>query len=259
MTDGPIIFSAPMVRALTAGTKTQTRRILKPQPFIDTMGNFCVPGKGGKHWNYGQHIDGRPCVRNFAAEGVRYKIGDRLWVRETCRAEELSRPPTERAATRKERQLYSRTKIIDLDELDGTDGVRYLADDHWRKIDNTPEAGEAWGEMFYYRGRGTGILGNTVPPIHMPRWASRLTLTATDVRVQRLQDISEDDAMAEGVTEYPSGWWSAQEGDAAPTPKVAYALLWNHINGPGAWDANPWVVAVTFTVADRNIDEVGNA
>ncbi len=92
-------------------------------------------------------------------------------------------------------------------------------------------------------------------PIHMPRWASRLTLVVTDVRVERLQDISEDDARAEGVAKsHPGGWWSGADYQAAPTAKAAFALLWNSIHGPDAWSENPWVCALSFSVARQNID-----
>ena len=94
----------------------------------------------------------------------------------------------------------------------------------------------------------------------MPRGASRLTLIVTEVRVERLQDCSRDDAIAEGIHRVGGGvlrWenWSGAEGQSATSPQAAYALLWNSINGPGAWDANPWVVAITFSVEKRNIDQ----
>jgi hypothetical protein len=102
------------------------------------------------------------------------------------------------------------------------------------------------------------------PSIHMPRWASRLTLTVTEVRVQRLQEISEEDAVAEGVETLP-GYWvrerahlGEESGDWIPDqpPVPAFRDLWNSLHGPDAWDANPWVVAVTFTVDHRNIDSL---
>jgi hypothetical protein len=94
------------------------------------------------------------------------------------------------------------------------------------------------------------------PSIHMPRWASRITLTVTDVRVQRLQDISEDDAKAEGVRpafSYPG--WDA----VSSVPKYRWGLheIWNSLHGPDAWDANPWVWVKTFTVQHGNIDSIG--
>lgn len=91
-------------------------------------------------------------------------------------------------------------------------------------------------------------------PIFMPRWASRLTLTVTDVRVQRLREISEADARAEGVspiTEPNDLKWEHYAPHGA-----AFVILWNSINGPGAWDANPWVAAYTFTVQRGNIDQL---
>ena len=90
------------------------------------------------------------------------------------------------------------------------------------------------------------------PSIHMPRWASRITLRITDVRVERLQDISEDDAVAEGVAleRYVPVSDSAgthSSGEAEPTdPVEEYRNLWNHINAPGAWGANPWVWVIEF-------------
>ncbi|MBN9272841.1 MAG: hypothetical protein J0J15_21885, partial [Mesorhizobium sp.] len=100
------------------------------------------------------------------------------------------------------------------------------------------------------------------PSIHLPRWASRLTLTVTDVRVQRLQDISEEDAQAEGciklkVTGRAAEFTGSQYlGLHWPSCRAWYRDLWDSLNvarGFG-WDANPWVVAVTFAVAHRNID-----
>lgn len=86
----------------------------------------------------------------------------------------------------------------------------------------------------------------------MPRWASRLTLTVTHVHIERLQDINEADARAEGVF-VPEAQY-AQQGHRAPV--LAYAGLWEYINGPRSWEADTWVAAYTFTVAEQNIDEV---
>ncbi len=184
MTDRPILFSAPMVRALLDGRKTQTRRILKPQPLM----------------GYAPDVT--------ASKGIRFAKGDRLWVRETWSAE----------------HLWAGTKPRDIP-----------CGPFWFWPDGDPSDGD-WTKP--------------KPGIHMPRWASRLTLTVTDVRVERLQEISEGDAIAEGSRE-PSlvpiigACWSERD---------AYAKLWEYINGPGSWGANPWVVALTFTVEQRNID-----
>jgi hypothetical protein len=144
----------------------------------------------------------------------RVKPGDRLWVRETW----------------KPHSTYAGMKPRDIPKTN----VFFRADDAYAPS-NTP-----W-----------------VPPIHMPRWASRLTLTVTDVRVQKLREITEEDAEAEGVG--ASGWDPGLPEDQRWRHPVCgaaenFAALWNSIHGPGAWDANPAVVALTFTVAKRNID-----
>ncbi|WP_226018465.1 hypothetical protein [Novosphingobium sp. FKTRR1] len=106
------------------------------------------------------------------------------------------------------------------------------------------------------------------PSIHMPRWASRLTLTVTEVRVERLQDISEADAVAEGcVWDSADGfdvWYvpGAQMPRHGATAIECYSLLWNTLHtDPGArWEDNPWVVAISFDVRNGNIDtEASNA
>jgi hypothetical protein len=98
----------------------------------------------------------------------------------------------------------------------------------------------------------------------MPKWASRLTLLVTDVRIERLQDISEADAIAEGIEhskdqpgDVSPGWRNYCDPRwrySLPTPGGSYATLWDSINGPGAWDANPWVVAISFEVKRGNIN-----
>jgi len=174
--DIPILFSAPMVRALLAGTKTQTRRLLKPQPAEDIG-------------------------LTLAENPIRFAAGDRLWVREAWRV------PAQ--------------------------------DDQVKPRDLIPQIAG------YEADCGTGFIsatGRLRPGMFMPRWASRLTLHVTEVRVQRLQDISADDAEAEGVD------------CSGPVAINCYRDLWNQINGAGSWDANPWVVAVSFTVERANID-----
>lgn len=104
------------------------------------------------------------------------------------------------------------------------------------------------------------------PSIHMPRWASRLTLTVTDVRVQRLGEISEADAWAEGCKPGELNDRGEPFPAEEPHPKGGmigwecacdwYADLWDSLHGPDAWDANPWVAALTFRVEHRNIDAV---
>lgn len=111
---------------------------------------------------------------------------------------------------------------------------------HFERNDNFSPGCEV-----FYRADGECLaLQPWRPSIHMPRWASRITLEVTSVRVERLQDISEADALAEGVNAH-------QDHHGRPTtsiysPVQAYRDLWEQINGPGSWDANPWVWAVDF-------------
>ena len=218
MKDLPILFSASMVRALLNGSKTQTRRVMKPQP----TGFVGGPGVQLRNGSPAPLVpideDAGPCGREIRCPYG--QPGDRLWVRETCRADELP---------------------------DGLDGVRYLADRGWRAIENTRQAADDWVKLNHYCGKR----GATVPAIHMPRWASRITLEVTGVRVERLQDISEADAIAEGIERWDGSGnneW-ADYSDPAGLPlsaRESYRTLWEQINGPGSWDANPWVWAVDF-------------
>lgn len=207
MTDRPIIFSAPMVRALLAGQKTQTRRLIR----TDEHGR-CIRGRYAAYMRDGVGLvwrpyggaDEQPMPFDRVCELVGYAPGDRLWVRETF-AHATNFPPA----------------------------VRYYATDDVHE------------------------LRRKRPAIHMPRWASRLTLTVTQVRVQRLHDITEIDSSDEGapccVMDDDGKFYENQGG----TYRCGFVGLWNSINGKrtgAAWDDNPWIVALTFTVEKRNID-----
>ncbi|TWD58146.1 hypothetical protein FB480_101901 [Agrobacterium vitis] len=221
MADRPILFSAPMVRALLEGRKTQTRRALKPQPFIDNMGNFCSTDRFGKVWNWGQEIypPRTPCTRNYIESEVRISIADRLWVKE-------AHAIVPRLAYRM--SIGTGTIAQTEHPSDGYSAALFR-------------------ECFDRSGR---------PPwrssIFMPRWASRLTLIVTDVRVERLQSISEADAVAEGCQPDDE---SLNPNHIGPARSI-YEQLWDDINGPGAWESNPWVAAYTFRVIQSNIDKV---
>lgn len=210
MTDRPIIFSAPMVRALLNGFKTQTRRILKPQPKFGFTPWFETSNGEWMQSGYGE--SGDDLLR------VRFMSGDRLYVRENHAF------------------------------VGGSDPGLLLCQADWQQTaalhgcDNA-ETAPRW-----------------TPSIHMMRHTSRLTLTVTKVRVQRLQDISEDDAVAEGVGCLANGLyhWDRDRAYAEQKgfhrPRGAFDALWTEINGPTAWVDNPWVAALTFTVAKQNID-----
>lgn len=212
MTERPILFSAPMVRALLDGTKTQTRRVVKPQfaadalpcemPATDPIGGWVVPGHSGLWWcdAAANADDARRCPYG--------KPSDRLWVREAW-------------------ARINRTHGI---ERITTGVVEYA-----HRADMAPAM--AADRLFYG--------GMWRPSIHMPRAASRITLEVTGVRVERLQEITRGDAMAEGCP-FPNM-------AAGHDPREWYAKLWNDINGPGSWDANPWVWAITFRRVDSAI------
>lgn len=223
MADRPIIFSGPMVRALLAGTKTQTRRVLSRSW---SVGYGSWLGKSFDEAWSGFRFD--EAVANNEAGDPRlavpwchpndepmsssecgvyrvrppYAVGDRLWVRETWNTESC---------------------------CDGL--VAYRADG-----EAPPHVKCVWR-----------------PPRFMPRWASRLTLVVTDVRVQRLQEITNADAIAEGFRPYAN---SATIDCATPDPRDDFRAVWTSIHGPDAWAENPWVAAITFTVHRCNIDRM---
>ena len=231
MKERPIVFSGPMVNAILDGRKTQTRRVVKPQPpadvapirvemFAPTIIDRWGDEDAGPEIFGAYDIDGEWGVRCPYGQP-----GDRLWVREACKAHELTDKEAEELAE----------NDINYDGYPpyGLDGVQYLADGSFVPIDNTFEDGERWGDLRTYR-NGQGL---TVPPIHMPRWASRITLEITGVRVERLQDISEQDCEREiGATLF------SMTDEAYPH----FRNLWEAINGPGSWAANPWVWVVEF-------------
>lgn len=213
MTDRPILFSAPMIRALRAGTKTQTRRILKPQPAELTEGQ--------------------------APKALRISAGDRLWVRESF----IPDPPSDDPAWDDHTCTYV--------EWSGC-GAR---------VSDVPKAlRDNSACIFAADGNDHDIVWCS--PLFMPRWASRLTLLVDDVKVERLQDITEADAIAEGAP--LTGDYSLVTG--GPMIKVSagvmispgawYRRLWTDINGPASWDANPFVAAYTFRVLRGNIDKL---
>lgn len=212
----PIPFTAPMVRAILEGRKTQTRRIVKVQPpgegytlstLIDTTGPRRNIGK--HHWlkNDGfKVIDGSQPY--FSAP---YAVGDRLWVKESFRT------------------------IHDEDNL--WDCIEY-ADGQKIKPNVPNDVGFKFSFDCDYdnvRWRSSRF---------MPRWASRITLEVTGVRVERLQDISEDDAVAEGGgEECPIGHIPSYRKNPH---KYCFDYVWNSIHGHGSWEKNPWVWVVEF-------------
>ena len=234
MADKPIIFSAPMVRALMDWRKTQTRRVLKVQPPepCEFAGFYSVPLSGAFQCRFQGDT-------TIYTQRLPYAVGDRLWVRE---AHYMTDTGDYEIAVYAE----DANAVQEHFDLINSIAAQHNLADTWKAP--------------HLRLRS---------PIHMPRWASRLTLTVTDVRVQRLQDISEDDAWAEGCRRGDAtdngGYFPADETDPSGIGWRGwdcacdwYADLWNSLHGPGAWDANPWVAAYSFTVQHGNIDTQGD-
>lgn len=141
--------------------------------------------------------------------------------------------------------------------------LRYAPGDRlWvREAWNVPDAyllpqnrSTALGIMIY-QATPWAIPGAWRPSIQMPRWASRLTLLVTDVRVQRVQEITKEDALAEGVHPDEQNW-DPRRVYSLGMPMHLFGMLWENIHGPGAWDRNDWVEATTFTVEKQNIDSL---
>jgi hypothetical protein len=243
----PILFSAPMSRALLDGTKVQTRRMLdafcEDAPVIVCGGSVFALDENEKPYRW-------PRTKS---------VGDLLWVREHWRT------------------------FVSLDDTAPRDlyvpgergvGVMFIADGGGLAI--TRDGGRTMGPR-----EDVSAFGRLRMGMHLPRWASRTTLEVTDVRVERLQDISEADAIGEGMhfqrlaewaaegryvgaghkpvlmaADGPSGIWEAYPGADCGwrTAREAYRQVWTDINGPGSWDANPWVVAISFGVHRDNVD-----
>ena len=195
MKSRPILFSAPMVRAILSSTKTQTRRVsglevlnAEPQRF-EFIG--VTSGPGEPHYAFRDKRSGaQTLVRCRSGQP-----GDQLWVRETW-----------------------------------AEGIHQMADvDHWAYAADHFGVQQRLGERWK-------------PSIHMPRAASRITLEITEFRVERLGDISEADAWAEGIDQAEVLSMGCTYGASV----AAYSALWERINGPGSWDLNPWVWALDF-------------
>jgi hypothetical protein len=239
MVDRPILFSGPMIRALLEGRKTVTRRTLKPQP---------EPWRGIHLEGGCQQSDWRFETGTMTNDGKRHRFG--LWMHSGFHESQfhpLPYAPGDR--------LWVRETCAHWMANDGSRVVAYKAD-------------------FTGDGRPNAIYR---PSIFMPRWASRTTLTVTGVKVERLHDISEEEAMAEGISSdqmivetngnggrHNEVWGERfftglpdQDEENFDSPIDAYARLWNRINGkrPGCrWEDNPWVSAISFTVHHCNID-----
>lgn len=260
----PILFSGAMVRAILDGKKTQTRRILKfPDAIRSIEGGDVLTTLDRMQEGYADgprpvfDFDGEPNA--FSVRNPYGAVGDRLWVRETWASLVFGRD-------------WETGHVEDWApaENPGAGRIVFDADPHgWNDNGNSAaERGFAWR-----------------PSIFMPRWASRLTLEITSVRVERVQDISEEDAVAEGFSATPAEqWWQGYRdmGDdhlihqqsrsaeppewmiepkrmsvfdpCASTAAKEFRITWNHLNAPRGygWDENPWVWVLEFRRVEAN-------
>ncbi|MCW1985552.1 UNVERIFIED_ORG: hypothetical protein M2348_001284 [Sphingomonas sp. R1F5B] len=253
MADRPIAFSAPMVAALLAGTKTQTRRLLRNPEYYGCPTGDCP------------HQTQAECDAAMGALGVAetgYAVGDKLYVREAYY------------------QFGHWERVDGVKTKGGKDKWAFVGTESMVTFDPPADFLKSRSKAFPGAPRWHKRLGR-----FMPRAASRLTLTVTEVRVQRLQDISEADAKAEGIVwVYPTeedyrwarergfptsdmeGIWTVP-GMGGPgkadiwgvTAAQCYRFLWDSLHTePGTrWADSPWIVAVSFTVARGNIDGEG--
>ena len=242
MTDGMIQFSPPMVRALIAGRKTQTRRVLKPttkqvKAWAPNL-SVCRSAQASGGVVQFEHPEGGP----YTCVPLPWRVGDRLWVRELWRTFVSLDDVAPRDLLTSERGAgiayeagggMSRPKLP----------LRVCYTDY--ALDQARAPVGAWGRLR--------------AAMHLPRWGSRITVVVTDVRVQRLQEISEADCDAEGISQSPLGYGIAR---AKIEGKMHYGLsayglyrdLWNSLHGPDAWAKNPFVAAISFRVILANID-----
>lgn len=231
MTDIPIIFSAPMVQALLAGRKTMTRRLAwRPA----RKGEATAEGSRMGYVLDDNGFTGTITKHERPSAWRRVKPGDRLWVRESLK-HVTSDPVTDEPCS-----LHCYMASIP----PGMDCANPYEDNYLFSNDGSP-----------------ALKAHSIPSIHMPRWCSRLTLVVTGIKVERLQDLSHEDAMAEGVQRTvgigcygvigPNGGWLGSTFDSAP---AAFSYLWMSLHGAESWNENPEVVALSFSVVNANID-----
>ena len=222
-----MIFNGEMVRAILDGRKTQTRRIMKVQPSdgfhpthngydLDLNAHWYTPGVVDKN---GYLQPAKKDVFGVADENEGYAcpfgaVGDRIWVREAFQGPLVSEELLE------EYRAYP-------EKFENPEYCEYAADGGPR-----PE----------YCDLDDNLRHGWRPSIHMPRWASRLTLEITSVRVERLRDLSEDDAKSEGITPPSGGVLPGWEY------RINFRELWMSIYGSDNWEANPWVWVIEFKV-----------
>jgi hypothetical protein len=220
MKEKAVSFNAPMVRAVLANIKKMTRRVIKPQPTVDYDEYF------HPHFEWKNYSNG--FTRERLAQECPYgKVGDILYVKESAWMF-CERRPNGKTKTGRDKWHY-----VPLE----TAPIFYQADQGEKPNCPEPPHPET-GNVWCWRLKVARF---------MPRWASRITLRITDIRVERLQDISEEDARAEGCP-YPAEW-SGRYVDRDETAKTWFKTVWRSIHGNDpvkSWDSNPWLWVLSF-------------
>lgn len=224
MKEIPILFSTPMVQAILEGRKSQTRRQIKPQAMVDEKGRLIwknAPAGKTKEIEKGLPISYG--LKDYCPYG---RPGDLLWARETFR------------------------KYCKVDEFGYT---RYDQEVIEFAADNPPMINECDGDgCTMFKKDGTEKFISWRPSIFLPKEAARIWLQVTDVRVERLQDISEEDAKAEGVEKIDDSifCWRHYGGKYAgcSTARNSFQSIWKSINGDESWNINPWVWVISFNI-----------
>lgn len=246
MKERPILFSAPMVRAILDGQKTQTRRLMNPQPkpvygrkivassvFDVLVGNVTQENEDTlMGWESPQIEWSAGMGESFSVGGCRHgDIGDRLWVKETW---QLVRP------TDWEGNYVESVELWD-DKIPKEEPVSDAKRSKWRVWYGADLFGRDEDPTITRADRKDWMVQAWRPSIYMPRWASRILLEIVDVRVERLHAITEKDAAAEGVNPMV-----VLPGDVV-SHVSGFAMLWDAINHDRApWDSNPWVWVISF-------------
>lgn len=221
----PILFSGPMVRAILDGRKTQTRRI------VTHLGGPVHSSHGDVEWRllrdkwiaFERGITGEYTEARGGGIKARYSVGDLMWVRETWRV-----------------GGWNDDFEFQIDyQADGANGHDFLVceDDELAgrlAVQSSAEAAKAFGDSEVWAWEPGESPCRWRPSIHMPKWAARIWLRVLDVRVERIQDITEEDAIAEGVAS-----------------RDEFIALWESIHGAGSWERNDWVWVYAFVRAGR--------
>jgi len=251
MTPHPILMSGPMVRALLAGEKTMTRRLLSPM-------NCTVLGSRWPAWAWsGLKFDHpRAEIRTQSSIMVLVTGSDAPYdlhvsvpfVHPDDEAAGITADDEDEVGLYRVRPIYEPGDLLWVRERwthDGPDIATVRS-----RYEDALSGGIGFGPYYLATESAPDTL-KWRPSIHMPLWASRLTLRVTDVKLERLQEISEADAIREGAPNEAGGNEELGVGH-----RIGFVNLWNSLHGPGAWERNPIVVAIGFDVIRENVERV---